>query len=666
MPDAPPVPRRGARAIETGLAAAAYVALTIALTWPIAPGLTHDVPADLGDSLLNMWIMAWVSDGLVAMSHGTMSFADLWNGNIFHPTPLTLTLSEHLFPQAIQGLPFYLSTGNIVLAYNATFLATFALSGLGMFLFVREVTGNARAAFVAGLFYAFLPYRLGQFPHIQTISSQWMPFALFGLRRYFDSGRFLALAGGTAAFVVQGLSSGYYLFYFAPVLLFYAIWELAARGRLADRRAWVALALMGIVATLITLPFLLPYLEAKRILGTTRPYTEIVAFSANLLAYLNTPPQVYAWGSLLNQHPQPEGDLWPGLVPIVAGLAAVGLWWQRAARITADLPAAMTPRQRAAARWLVRIAVAGFLLAMLIAATGGVDTSVLRATSPARPFKLAALAALALLIVSPRPRMAVRRLRDLTPFLLVAVVLCVWMSLGPEPRAGQRALGDAGPYYAFWALVPGYDGLRVPARFGMVAACLLAALSGPALARLSQWRRYGPAALATVGVLFLAEGLAVPMPTNLSWRSSENYADPWPRLYRLNEGPLAYRHLLAMPPETIVLELPLGEAAWDLRYMYYAGLHGKRIVNGYSGYYPPGYGALVASLAKFRGEPEEAWAAVLGTGATHLLLHEDAYLRDERYYVQTWAEAHGAKLAVEFTDGARLYMLPRADTRPSS
>lgn len=208
---------------QTLAAFVAYVALTIAMTWPIARGITRDVPADLGDALLNMWIMAWDSEALVAMASGTMSFAELWNGNIFHPSPLSLTFSEHLLPQAVQGLPFYLATGNIVLAYNVVFLATFALSGLGMFLFVRELTGQARVAFVAGLFFAFVPYRLGQFPHVQTISSQWMPFALFGLRRFFDRGRLTALAGGIAAFVVQGLSTGYYLFYFAPVLGGYAL-----------------------------------------------------------------------------------------------------------------------------------------------------------------------------------------------------------------------------------------------------------------------------------------------------------------------------------------------------------------------------------------------------------------------------------------------------------
>ena len=42
-------------------------------------------------------------------------------------------------------------TGNPILCYNLLFLSTFVLSGLGTYLFVRELTGNPRAAFVAGL-----------------------------------------------------------------------------------------------------------------------------------------------------------------------------------------------------------------------------------------------------------------------------------------------------------------------------------------------------------------------------------------------------------------------------------------------------------------------------------------------------------------------------------
>ena len=654
---------RPARPVQTALAALGYAALTIVMTWPIARGISHDVPADLGDSLLNMWIMSWMSEGILAIARGAMSISDLWNANIFHPTPLSLTLSEHLFPQTLQGLPAYLATGNILLAYNLVFLGTFALSGLGMFLLVRELTGSARVAFVTGLFYAFLPYRLGQFPHIQTLSSQWMPFALFGFRRYLDTGRWRTLVGGTAAFIVQGLSSGYYLFYFAPVLLLYTVWELAARGRLRDRRAWFALCVAGVVSIACMLPFLLPYAAARAQLGLTRPYAELLVFSANLYAYLNAPPQLYLWGPYLNRYPQPEGDLFLGAVPICAALAAVVIWTARAWHVTRGLLDAESRRRRTLVRWLAWITVAASAVALVIATTGGLvwDAGVLvTATSPKRPIKLVVLAVLAILVASPRPRAAIRALAgDLTPILLVAFVFAVAMSLGPEPRAGERSLVDFGPYGAFYHLVPGFDGLRVPARFGMVAAALLAALAGYGLAPLARWRRGSGLALVSVAFLFLAESYAVPMPVNQTWTSDERYMPAWPTVHRLNDGPLAYRHLLAMPADTIVLELPLGESAWDLRYVYYAGLHGKRIVNGYSGYIPDGYGARVAHLAAFRTAPDEAWQAVTSSGATHLLLHEDAYRSGEWRAVSAWALGKGARQVVQFEDGARLFEVPR-------
>ncbi len=71
-------------------------------------------------------------------------------------------------------------------------------------------------------------------------------------------------------------------------------------------------------------------------------------------------------------------------------------------------------------------------------------------------------------------------------------------------------------------------------------------------------------------------------------------------MHPLNEGPLAYRHVLLRPADTVLLELPFGDVAWDLRYVYYAGLHGRRIVNGYSGYFPDGYLARAVRLAGLR------------------------------------------------------------------
>jgi hypothetical protein len=45
--------------VKKGLPFALYLLLTLVMTWPLAAGLTRDVPGDLGDSLLNLWILGW-------------------------------------------------------------------------------------------------------------------------------------------------------------------------------------------------------------------------------------------------------------------------------------------------------------------------------------------------------------------------------------------------------------------------------------------------------------------------------------------------------------------------------------------------------------------------------------------------------------------------------
>ena len=169
-------------------AALAFSALSIVLTWPLVLGLGSDVPGDLGDSLLNMWILGWGAEHVPRLLTGSIGWAEFWNANIFHPDPLALALSEHLFGQTLQILPVYWLTGNIILCYNLLFISTFALSAFGTYLLVRDLTGDKRAAFIAGLVYGFLPYRIASVPHVQVMSSQWMPFALYGMNRFVTTG----------------------------------------------------------------------------------------------------------------------------------------------------------------------------------------------------------------------------------------------------------------------------------------------------------------------------------------------------------------------------------------------------------------------------------------------------------------------------------------------
>ena len=165
---------------------AVYVVAALVGTWPLVRGLGRDVPWDLGDSILNMWILSWDCEQIRRILCGDFSrIATFFDGNIFYPASAVARLLGTPDPSGDPDLSRVgLISGNPILCYNLLFLSTIVLSGLGMYLLVRELTGNAMAAFVAGLLFAFAPYRLPQSGHLQVLTSQWMPFVMYGVLRY--------------------------------------------------------------------------------------------------------------------------------------------------------------------------------------------------------------------------------------------------------------------------------------------------------------------------------------------------------------------------------------------------------------------------------------------------------------------------------------------------
>jgi hypothetical protein len=648
---------------STLTAATAYALLSLVLTWPLALGLGRDVPGDLGDSLLNMWILAWGADHLPRLLVGAMSWQDFWNANIFHPDPLALTFSEHLFGQSLQILPVYWITGNIILCYNLIFLSTFALSGFGTYLLVRDLTGNRWAAFFAGLIYGFLPYRIASVPHVQVMSSQWMPFALYGLNRYINTGSYRALAGGTAALVMQNWSCGYYLLYFAPFAPLFVIYRMWIAGRLRDLRMWIALASAATVTLLLTIPFLLPYLDAQQRFGFERPFGEVVFFSANVWSYITAAEPVRMWGKILRYYPHGEGETFLGFVPALMALVAV-IAVVRAAFVETGSPKGLPPPVGLPRRILTVIllfAVATQFIAVASAVIfGGFDTSffgvALRARTPQRLMMQFVLAVALLLVVAPRIRgVAWRVSRSTAMFVLALTVLAMWFSLGPEPKAGTQFVSGFGLYGVLYEYVPGFRGIRVPARYAMIAGLFLAVVAGYGAAELIKWKRKaGIALVAAAGVMALAEGAAIPMDINHAW--SVNEAMPPSQVFPAPGAPPVYARVKALPTGSAITEFPFGDAAWEIRFVYYSTVHWKPITNGYSGTFPPGYKIRQARLQNVAKDPEASWKSLLDSGTTHAIVHPSAFAKPEdAAAIAAWLEAHNASLMETFADGDALY-----------
>lgn len=484
---------------EAVLAAPFYVLLAIAYWWPL-PLRAADatIAGPFGDPLLNAWTLAWDARHLL---HG---FRDYWAGLFFHPYPDTVAYSEHLLGIAVFTAPLQWWTGNPVLVANVATIASTALAGFGAFLLARLLTGRADAALLAGVAFACAPYRLAHAYHLQVLVSGWMPIAFYGLHRYLASPLRGALGVFVAAFVLQGLSNGYFLYFTAipvAVIAIDGLWRV--RQDLRTRVPGLIVAACAVLAAIA--PVALAYMRVRREQGFTRTLADIVTYSATPEAYAHVSPRAWLWGRVLPPGRE-ELQLFPGLLVVVLAAVAVCGSWRR--RDSHELGAHSTSEQRHVVRLYLGIAA---LMALL--------------------------------------------------------------SLGPQPELFGLRPPFAGPYAWLVAVMPGLDGLRVPARMATVVYLALSVLAAFGLATLiAPMRRSAQRLAVAAAVVVLAvEGYG-------GWQPVEAFptADM--------AGDAAAYGWLASQPRGPLLELPVGDASMATRHLYRTLEHGNRIVNGYSGY----------------------------------------------------------------------------------
>jgi hypothetical protein len=239
----------------------------------------------------------------------------------------------------------------------------------------------------------------------------------------------------------------------------------------------------------------------------------------------------------------------------------------------------------------------------------------------------------------------------------------MWLSLGPIPKAGDSLVSGLGIYNFLYDYVPGFNGVRAPARYAMIAGLFLAVVAGYGFLRVLAWVRGSTAQAALVSVfsiLILAEGAAIPMEINRTW--NQNEAVPPARVYPYSEAPPVYGRVASLPSGTAISEFPYGDAAWEIRYVYYAAAHWKPITNGYSGNFPPKYKERVARLqaSRIKENPEAAWQSLKASGTTHVVVHRNAFANTaDADIVESWLNGHGATEVERFADGDELLMLPR-------
>lgn len=524
--------------------------------------LGDSIANDAGDPILTTTILHWVA------TH--VPYTDAWyQFPIFYPSRDALTFSEHLLGVGVLAAPIEWITGSPIVAYNLTLVASFALSAAAMLAFAWRLTRSVPASFLAGLAYGFAPYRISQLPHIQMEVLWYAPLALLGLHAYLETGRKRWLAVYGVCWMLQGAANGYALVYLSVLVGLWGLWFVVAARR------WRDMALIAgttVAAVLPLAPILLRYIRAHQYYGMIRGVDEIKAFSADIAAVLCAPPALTFWG-WIRVSCRAEGELFPGVAAFALFVAAVVgiLKWGPVAK-----PAPRSVRLAvglfltvAAVYWVIAVSV--WFAGPWTLQIGPIHAS---ATSSAKAVFISVFAALISLALLPWVRAAARHASTGTFYVFTAVI--TWLlAMGPGLRAMDRSVGYDGPYK--WVmLLPGGDGLRVPARFWMVTILCLSAVIALFVADLLRRRgpRVGQVAVPLMAVLVLADGWSTiptqPLPPSVP-----------------NASALSGR---------TVLDLPAGDYP-DIASQYRAVVGGWRTVNGYSGFLPPYY-PLVVNAAR--------------------------------------------------------------------
>jgi len=147
------------------------------MTWPWALHMGEAINP-FGDVVLQMAVLRWDAHALVTNPTG------LFEAPFFYPYAHSIAFSEHLIGETLVTLPLLLLTGNPALSYNINVLLSFVLTGFFTYLLVLGLTGSRAAGLLAGVAFAFCPFRFMQMGHLHMLATAWFPFTLWALFRW--------------------------------------------------------------------------------------------------------------------------------------------------------------------------------------------------------------------------------------------------------------------------------------------------------------------------------------------------------------------------------------------------------------------------------------------------------------------------------------------------
>lgn len=293
------------------LATLGFVLLSLVYTYPLVRDPARANRFDSPDAQFTAWTLSW---DLHQLGNDPRH---LFDANIFYPEKATLAYSENLVAGALMVAPVRFFTKNPVLLLNIALLAALSTSGLAAFVLARHMTGSNLGAALAGVIFAFAPYRWAHIPHLQLQLAFALPLSFYFARRLRDGGTMMGSVGLGLSVAASFGSSGYYATYLLTALPFVVVTELMSVEAPVRFRTMRRLGLGVLIGAVASAPLALPY-AGKLQTGTTRAFETAEQYSAGWTEYVSSFSKLHFF------LPKAEEPLFPGFVAIVLVLVAAG------------------------------------------------------------------------------------------------------------------------------------------------------------------------------------------------------------------------------------------------------------------------------------------------------------------------------------------------------
>lgn len=660
-----------------------FCALTAVMTWPWVLHM-RDAVADRGDPYMISWTLWWDY-------HQT--FTDplrLFDANVFYPYKYTLAFSENDYGLALIFFPLF-ALGVRALTVNAiaTFLG-FAFCGYGAFRLTRTLTRSNGAAWVAGIVFAFVPYRFQVLSHLHYLFAGWIPLLLEALILFARAPTRKRATWLGVAFLMNALTCiSWFLMTSVPLALTVVLFVWRDRALLRNRAFWVRGAVAVGVATLLLLPFLIPYYRVSVMYGLRWEPWEFAFNSPSMIHWLGSESRNKIWHNFGAQLPGPH-RLFPGMLAPLLALAALRVRRRPRADSSADATRERDSRIFAVLDVLI-------VLALVVAALsrGYEDVTYrlfgkqilrlgMRSVEHALWFASAAL--VLRLWLTPPPRALLARLRrwfgDRGARVERAETDAAVNSQPSTAETRARVVntnvvndGEAigvGLVWAVWGFLASlganffvnrwlhdyvmpFQSLRIPSRWSMMCYVGLAVLAGVGVSKFASravgaWPRARTAtivfALAAIALLF------------------ELHASPLPiELGEVNTTQLAER-LKRTPMRGGLVELPSEEGANRHYYMLRAADHARPLVNATASFISP----ITAQINKATREgsiPSNFQDLLERVPASYLVVHNERLAPERRADYETFLARGLASGRLRFVNrfdgGADLYAVTKTE-----